>query len=100
MQPVAASRRRRLHRRAPHRAPRLVELPPTTSITDAISRMQAAGQALALVVRGPHVVGVVDLEDLRFARDWAGARAVVGDAVTMHVTERAATPTARDVRPY
>lgn len=99
MRPATARSRLRRHRRAPHQAPRLVELTPTSSATDAIHRMQVAGQSLALVVRANEVVGVVDVDDLRFAQEWAGG-ATVADAVTMHVTERAPVRAARDVRPY
>jgi hypothetical protein len=62
--------------------------------------MQTTGQALALVVRSGQVIGVVDVDDLRFAQDWAGDAAAVADAVRMHVTERASARAPRDVRPY
>jgi hypothetical protein len=73
---------------------------PTTSAAQAVHYMQVAGQALALVVRSGEVVGVVDVDDLRFALDWAGTSATVADATTMHVTETTRVRAARDVRPY
>lgn len=88
MRPTTVARLRRRHRQAPGRSPRLVTVAVDASAADALHRMQVAGQALALVVRGDEVVGVVDLEDLRFARDWLGRVATVGDATTMRVVER------------
>jgi CBS domain-containing protein len=99
MRPATARSRLRRHRRAPHHAPRLVELTPTSSAAEAIHRLQTTGQTLALVVRSGEVIGVVDVDDLRFALDWAGTTATVADAVTMNVTERARPGAARDVRP-
>lgn len=99
MRPAAARHRLRRGRRSTRCAPRLVEVAPTASATEVIHRMQSSGQALALVVKAGTVVGVVDIEDLRFAREWVGSEATVGHAMTMHVTERAGCPS-RDVRPY
>jgi hypothetical protein len=100
MRSATMPRLRRRHRHGSPRAPRLVELAPTTPAAEAARRMQAAGQSLALLTRGNGVVGVVDLEDLRFARDWLGEGATVADATTMWVTERPTEVTERDVRPY
>ena len=53
----------------------------------AMTRLYESGQSVAFVERSGRYVGVVTIDDLRFAQEWAGPHAPVIRAMTVVVVE-------------